>query len=315
MSSVWKGTWLHKLADTEDAVRQDVKRLADAGFDMLVPCIYQTDGTADYASSVGNVRPSFRDWDPLAVCAEEAEKQGLAIHAWVCVFPEGEKSALIEAHPEYLAVAGPEREAGEPAHRLACPNRPEVQDYEASLYEELMAYPIAGVSLDYIRFIDGFCYCDYCREDYRNQTGGDLHNLGFFQWNPSEAQDMDAWINWRCEVINRFVRRIRKLTSDHGKELSASVFHYFPGGLMDIGQDWETWVRKGWVDYIWPMNYSVSTRIARDWTRNNVATLAGNESTCQHHEGIHRPPSMSTERWIHHVTEILDAGVEGVCIF
>ena len=126
---------------------------------------------------------------------------------------------------------------------------------------------------------------------------------------------MDVWIAWRCEVINRFVRRIRAMTREHGKELSASVFHYHPNGLQDIGQDWEYWVREGLVDYIWPMNYSCSTLIASKWARNNIASLAGSASGCRLHEGIHRPRAMSTDRWIRHVAAILETGVEGIVIF
>ena len=85
-------------------------------------------------------------------------RAGLAVHGWICVFPEGKDSALLAAHPEYTAQPGPERPRGEAVHGLACPNRPEVQDYEAGLYRELMDCPIAGVSLDYIRYVDGTCY-------------------------------------------------------------------------------------------------------------------------------------------------------------
>lgn len=311
----WKGTWLHRLPNTPEGIRAVVDRLAGAGFDMLIPCVKQPSGIADYPSRLARVHPPFQGIDALKICAEESNRAGLQVHGWICVFPEGKDSALLAAHPEYTAQPGPERERGETVHGLACPNRPEVQDYEAGLYQELMDYPISGVSLDYIRFVDGTCFCDYCREDFRRQTGGDLHKLGFFQWNPETAQDMDVWIQWRCEIINRFVRRIRDMTRRHGKELSASVFHYHPNGLQDIGQDWEHWVRAGLVDYIWPMNYSCSTLIASKWARNNIASLAGAAPGCRLHEGIHRPRAMSTDRWIRHVSAILETGVEGVVIF
>ena len=313
--AVWKGTWLHRLPETQAGIRLVVDRLADAGFDMLIPCVKQPDGIADYPSKLAHIHPPFQGWDALRICAEESNRAGLPVHGWICVFPEGKNSALLEAHPEYAAQPGPERGRCEVEHGLACPNRPEVQDYEAGLYRELMDYPIAGVSLDYIRFIDGTCYCDYCREDFRRQTGGDLHKLGFFGWDPAAAQDMDVWIAWRCEVINRFVRRIRAMTREHDKELSASVFQYYPSGLQDIGQDWEYWVREGLVDYIWPMNYSSSTLIASKWARNNIATLADSTTGCRLHEGIHRPKWMTTDRWIRHVAAILETGVKGVVIF
>lgn len=314
MSKVFKGTWLHALPKEKDEIKRVVERLNQGGFDLLIPCVKQVSGIADYPSRVANVREGYRDFDHLAAVAEAAASTPLAIHAWSCVFTEGKDSALLAAHPEFEAITGPEKKQGE-GHRLACPNRPEVQDYEAAIYDELLAYPIAGVSLDYIRFADGLCFCEYCRQDYAEKVGGDLHQLGFFGWDTAPAQDMDAWINWRCAVITRFVRRMRAAADQAQKELSASVFFYYPGGLVDIGQDWEKWTREGLVDYIWPMNYSRSTQVAAKWTRNNIATLAGSKSGCRHHEGIHRPRSMSTARFMKHVEGVLATGVEGIVIF
>jgi len=316
MPTPHKATWLHRLPSTPDQVKQIVHRLASAGFDMVIPCVKQVTGIADYQSRVAEVRQEFRTWDPLMVMAEEAAGEGLAVHAWCCVFPEGEDSRLLSDHPELAAAGGDEVELGEPQFRWACPHRPEVQDYEAAIYQELIDnYPVAGVHLDYIRSSQGLCYCEYCRRDYREKTGGDLGALRMFSWNGPEAQDMDTWIRWRCRPITQFVERIRAATTAAGKELSAAVFFYYPGGLIDVGQDWEAWVRAGLLDYVFPMNYSASTAVAAKWTRNNVATLAGADGGCRHWEGILRPASMSTPRFIEHVRAIVDAGVEGVTVF
>ena len=316
MNPAKKATWLHQLPSTQEEVRRIAQRLAEAGFDLLIPCVKQVTGIADFQSKVASVRSEFATWDPLLVLAEEANRLGLAVHAWSCIFPEGEHSRLLGQHPEYAAKTGPEAKPWAEDFRWACPNRPEVQDYEAAIYQELLdRYPIAGVHLDYIRFSQGFCFCEYCQDDYRRVTGGDLTKLGFFHWNPAQAQDMDAWIEWRCGVITRFVRRIREASRKAGRELSAAVFHYYPGGLLDIGQDWEAWVREDLLDHVFPMNYSLSTGIAAKWTRNNIATLAGAGTRCRHWEGIVRPLHMTTERFTRHVRGILDTGVEGITIF
>lgn len=316
MSEFHKATWLHKLPSTVDETKAVAQRLADAGFDLLIPCIKQVTGIVDYQSKVANVRAEYKDWDPLMVLAEEANDLGLSVHAWCCVFPEGDDSRLLSEHPELVAASGDEVKYSETQFRWSCPNRPEVQDYEAAIYQELIDnYPVQGVHLDYIRFSNGLCFCDHCKEDYHKTTGRDLGALKFFGWNNPDAQDMDEWIEWRCAPITKFVKRIREASKKGGKELSAAVFHYYPGNLSDIGQDWEAWARTGLLDYVFPMNYSVSTAIAAKWTRNNIATLAGASGECKLWEGILRPASMSTKRFISHVSAIKETGVEGITVF
>lgn len=311
-----KATWLHKLPSTESDVRGVARRLAEAEFDLVIPCVKQTSGIVDYQSRIANVRKEFRTWDPLEVLCDEAGRLGIDVHAWCCVFPEGPDSALLNQHPEWTAQPGSECEVWETQFRWACPQRQEVQDYEAAVYQELLdRYPLAGVHLDYIRSSRGLCFCEHCQTSYRHATGKDLLDLNIFTWNNPDAHDMDAWIRWRCEPIDRFVRRIRHAANAAKKELSAAVFHYYPGGLEDIAQDWEAWVREGLLDHIFPMNYSLSTMITAKWTRNNVATLAGAAAECRHWEGILRHRAMTTPRFIEHVEAVLEAGVEGITVF
>jgi len=58
------------------------------------------------------------------------------------------------------------------------------------------------------------------------------------------------------EVITAFVKRVRELTNSlrPGIELTASVFEN-PAIAYTVGQDWGTWLDKGYVDYIKPMIY------------------------------------------------------------
>lgn len=315
MSTVKKATWLHKLPATPEAVKTVLRRLADAGFDLLIPCIKQVSGIADYHSKVARVREEYRDWDPLAVLAEEAGRVGLGVHAWCCVFVEGDESNLLAAHPEFETVKGEEMKNVE-GHRWACAMRPEVRDYEFALYQELIDnYPLRGVHLDYIRFGCGLCFCDYCKAEYAKATGGDLSALGFFEWNRADARGMDAWLTWRAAPITEFVRRVREASSKAGMELSAAVFNAYPETVVQVGQDWVGWVREGLLDMVIPMNYSVSTAVASGWARNHAGALAGVSGGCEHWEGLLRPASMTSERFAGHVRAVTAAGGSGFSIF
>lgn len=306
-------TWLHNLPATPDGVRRVVQRLADAGVELLIPCVKQVDGLVDYPSDVANVRADYRDWDALMVAAEEANRRGLQLHAWCCVFPEGEGSRLLAEHPECRAV---QHGHATESWTWACPRRPQTQDYVLAIYQELIdRYPVQGVHLDYIRYADGFCYCDVCRESYQREFGLDLLNRGFDTWQNPAAHDMDAWIAWRCAPVTNVVRRVRAAATAGGKALSAAVFHYLPGQLQDVGQDWAGWLGEGLLDDVMPMNYSMSTRIAAEWAHNHATSIAAVKGSARLWEGIVRHRSWSTERFIQHARAIAAQGVDGICIF
>lgn len=308
-----KATWLHRLPTTPEGVRALVGRLADAGFDLLIPCVKQVDGIVDYPSDVANVHEAFRDFDALMLTAEEANARGLAVHAWCCVFPEGAHSRLLAEHPECAGVTNG-RHTEE--WSWACQRRPETQAYVRAIYQELIdRYPVQGVHLDYIRYADGYCYCEVCQESYRREVGGELLQAHLDVWQHPEAHDMDRWIAWRCAPVTALVRQVRAAATAGGKTLSAAVFHYLPGQLQDVGQDWEGWVREGLLDDIMPMNYSPSTRIAAEWTRNHVAALAGKPETCRLWEGVARRRHFSSARFIEHVRAVTAHGADGICIF
>ncbi|HOS42487.1 MAG TPA: family 10 glycosylhydrolase [Armatimonadota bacterium] len=313
MSTPKIATWLHSLPRTPEAVRATVQRLADAGVDLLIPCVKQTDGLVDYPSVVANVRPEYQGWDALMIAAEEANRRGLAIHAWCCDFVEGTGSRLLAEHPECRAVQHGRATEG---WSWACPRRPETQEYLLAIYRELIdRYPVQGVHLDYVRYADGFCYCDACRESYQRETGRDLLTRGFDTWQQPDAHDMDAWIAWRCAPVTAFVRAARAAAAAGGKALSAAVFPYLPGQLQDVGQDWEGWLAEGLLDDIMPMTYSMSTRIAAEWTRNHRAAVAAMKGQCRLWEGLVRHRSWSAERFLRHVQTVAAQGVDGICIF
>ena len=315
MSNIAKAAWIHHLPkEGPDAVRRVARRLSEAGFDLVIPCIKNPDGYLDYHGTTANVRPEFKDWDPLQVLAEEARRVGLKVHAWCCVFPEGAGSRLLAEHPEYVArdSNGAELIAGIHKIRWACTSRPEVQDYEFAMYQELLTrFDIDGVHLDYIRYnhpANGqhACFCAYCRETFKQETGAE----------PSLDQatrDWAAWVDWRTANVTRFVERLHLSAKANNMEVSAAVFPEYPACVVDIGQDWEDWARRRLVDYIFPMNYTMNAKIAVKRARNHAAALAG--SGVPLWEGLWNRPAMSTTMLLEQVRGVLAQGAQGIVIF
>ena len=169
--------WSHSVADFggKDEIEGHADKLAESGFDILIPCVKNAPGTVDFLTDKADVNPSYPDWDPLKVLIEACRNRGVKVHPWFCVFPEGEQSRLLREHPEFSAVYESDvRLAGmgnlELQSRWACACIPEVQDYLYSLYEDVaLRYRPAGLHLDYIR-TGGLCRCEFCRKEMTERS-------------------------------------------------------------------------------------------------------------------------------------------------
>ena len=99
-------------ADGPDTVAEMVNRPAQAGFDILLPDV-KIGGQVFCHSRIARIDPQFKDRDPPAVMSERAEAVGRKVYAQVCVFPEREKSALMQGDDGLRALAIPFK-AGNP---------------------------------------------------------------------------------------------------------------------------------------------------------------------------------------------------------
>ena len=309
MGKMGKAVWSHPTRDFTEGIQsvsKMVERLKGAGFDLIIPCVKGTDGALSYHSRIGEVHPGFRDWDPLEALSQEASKAGLKVHPWMCVFTEGDRSRLLRENPDLVAR---DRE-GNPLG-WACPRREEVQRYELSLYEEVMErYDVAGLHLDYIRHAGPqMCFCQVCRDDFRKLTGKELTKL------TSKDEEWERFLEWRAEPITRFVRNIREMTRRRDKELSAAVFPEYPSCLIGVGQDWVRWVEERLVDYLFPMNYTNSSKVAVSRTRCHIALVGESVPVW---EGLGKSSSASylpTEKLMRQIEGVLDAGAQGIVLF
>ncbi len=298
-------TWAHSVSnfgDNPHDVKGHVKRLSDAGFDLIIPCVKNPPGYADFKTDVAEVNPSYPDWDPLKVLAESATEHDMEVHPWFCIFPEGEHSKLLGKSPHLAAVFESSR------MRWSCACHPEVQEYELALYGSVAdGYPVHGLHLDYMR-TGGLCCCDYCKEQMSSR-GVNIEEID--RKDPGFA----AWVDWRSERITSFVEQMRELTRSNGIKLSAAVFADIPSCRNSNGQDWAEWAEKDLIDLMIPMNYDNSTRNVELRTRQHIAAI---QSRCPVWEGLGIASSASrltTEAMIDQVSAAKQAGAEGVVLF
>jgi len=307
MSEFGLGVWSHRInefGDTPEEARERVAALADAGFDLLIPCVKNAPGAVDFFTDVADVNPEYPEWDPLKVLIEACAEHGMKLHTWFCVFREGDQSRLLREHPESRAVF----EEGTYRGGWACACRPEVQDYVFDLYRSLAErYRPDGLHLDYIR-TGSLCRCDYCKAE-TEKLGLDFNDA------PTGSMAYAAWAQWRADRVTALVGRMHEYTVSEGLELSAAVFPDVPACVLHQGQDWPLWAEQKLVDYMFPMNYTPSLRGAVTRATCHAALVGGRvplwEGMCRHSQQA----MLDTPALIEQMRAVLDVGAQGVVIF
>lgn len=209
---------------------------------------------------------------------------GLEAHYWRWTLNRAE---FLETHPEWYAVNRlGESSADKPAYvdyyRFLCPSRPEIVAELAKSYLADANLPyVDGVQLDYIRVPDvilpvnlwknyaivqtqelpqyDYCYCEHCRNMFKQQSGKDPLELQF----PQESQ---SWLNFRYDAVGNVADTIARRIKHNGKFISAAVF---PGPSMArrmVRQDWGNWT----LDAFFPMIYNGFYNEGAAWIGRSV---------------------------------------------
>lgn len=243
-------TWVHGNArDTGEEWRAAFDRLGDAGFT--------------------GVLASGGDLDLLSPAARGA---GLQFHRWMWALNRNGDDWAQREHPEWFTVSREGRSSLDHPpyvgyYKWVCPSRRPVRDYLVSLATELADDErVDGVHLDYIRHCDvilprglwetydlvqdtelaefDFCYCEVCRDAFREQNGRDPALL------PDPAAD-EEWRRFRWESVTGLVVEVAAAVRARGKPITAAVFPTPSIARRLVRQAWDEWP----LDAVFPMLY------------------------------------------------------------
>ena len=237
---------------------ESIDVLARGGFNALIVNMLWG-GCAAYASDLlprsTQVPPGT---DPFADCLAACRRRGVEMHVWkVCWrLNWGEPESFVER----MRAEGRLQEQGARREAWLCPSHPANRDLEVDAMVELAKKGPDGVHFDYIRYPDGNgCWCARCRALFERRIGRAVAS-----WPDDLRRDgalAAEWTRMRCdlvgEVVSRASARIRKEAP--GVKVSAAVFGNFLTSPKEIGQDWATWVKRGDLDFVCPMDYTDST--------------------------------------------------------
>jgi uncharacterized lipoprotein YddW (UPF0748 family) len=222
-------------------------------------------------------------WDPLKVAIERAHSRGVELHAYVNVFPAwraqkyppADSGQLWWTRPDWFMcdAAGrrmiPRDRSLNPKvgdwYSFISPGVPEVQDYLAELFEELVTnYEIDGLHYDYIRYPREITEVEKGYEDRVKKMGNwsyDPVSLARFAKETGvAAPDLDPakWAQWRADQITETVRkiseRVRKIRPN--LIISAAVMADPDDAKATKYQSYVEWMQKGYLDAAITMNYT-----------------------------------------------------------
>ena len=240
------------------------KLLKDAGFSD----IYVNVAGSSFAHYASGVLPRSRVFDEqgdqLAACLAAAKPLGLRVHAWILCFATEQATAdrieIFRKRGWLLTNAD-----GTPRNWLD-PAVPEVQAYLVSAVREMAVnYKIDGIHLDFVRYPDFVSSLGpTVKARFEKATGRRAAD-----W-PEDVKTgvlRAEFMRWRAKQISDLVQSVRRtLKRDApGKLLTAAVFGKYPSCLDAVGQDWESWINIGLVDYVTPMNYTEDMGKFNEW--------------------------------------------------
>ena len=276
--AVWLDRGTIVKARNEAGLAQVFDRLAAAGINTVY---FETinAGYPIYPSRIAPAQnPLTQGWNPLEAAVKLAHQRGMELHAWIWVFAVGNDrhnqllgqpssflSPVIQAHPDWININnyGELRNPRDRKVYLDPANR-EARAYLMRLINEITAYNVDGLQLDYIRypFQDPsgsytYGYGKAGREQFQQLTGVDPVNI-----TPKNNQLWNQWLQFKTQQVTSFVAEVSQFLQQQKPNviLSVAVFsNPEQERIMKIQQQWEVWAKNGYVDLIVPMTYAMDT--------------------------------------------------------
>ena len=261
LAGEYRAWWCHDAFGVAGMTWDEaIKGLADNGFTAILPNMLWG-GVAFYDSAVLPVAPEVAvQGDQLAACLAACKKYGVQCHVWkVNWYMSGRAPAEFAAK---MRQDGRTQVAfdGTPEPLWLCPSHPDNQRLEIDAMVEVAAkYDVDGVHFDYIRYPDvDHCFCAGCRARFEAVLGMPVAN-----WPADTRTDpaiRPAWLAFRRDNITRVVAAVHDAVKQvkPNVQISAAVFPNYAVDRDAVGQDWQLWCERGYLDFVCPMSYTSS---------------------------------------------------------
>ena len=234
-------------------------------------------GVAFYDSKVLPVSEKVAEkGDQLKAFVAACRKYGLECRVWrVCWNTSHPRFSTPESRKWMADGLGQVSFDGKRHDSYLCPSAPENREREIAAMYELAASGADVISFDYIRYPDrNHCFCGRCRKAFEAAIGEPVA-----EWPAAVRRDgrmARLWKMFRDERISYVVEETsRRVRRDFPKvKIVATVVNGDGDGhVKNLGQTWAEWVRRGWLDYIVPMDYFESADLLRARLREQIRAV------------------------------------------
>lgn len=263
--------------DEKSGWEKTARRMKACGFTDVLPLMGRPGGVYYRSQVLPVVDYVTQHGDQLEACLKACRKHGLKCHPCKVSFNLGrdcpkELSERMSRAGRLLVTA-----EGKELRRWLCPTHPENIRDEVEAFAELAGKGVDGIRLDFIRYFGtDTCFCPRCRALFEAKSGAGEGWVKALKGDPALLQKWDAF---RCGNITAIVKaiseRVRKLHP--GVEISAAVFMgEREVNRARVGQDWQDWLERGYVDHVSPMTYTRSKNTYLEMlARNRAGVDAG----------------------------------------
>ncbi len=233
---------------TEHSAHNMCQRMKQAGFNVVMPCVWHGRGTSWPSSlapwdnyKLDEMARWNSSFDPLGKLVEIAAQYQIEVHPWFNVTLRQR-----EFLPHFY---GP----GTPAEAFDV-HRPDFRTFISNLMIECVSrYPVHGINLDYIRSVS-ICQSPECARQYHHHTNRNLM-LDRLSYGAS-ADAREAIADWNEQAVGEIVRRVSSHVRKNQPNLLISLCGH-PGhpNLYIQGQKSIKWADEGLIDVVYDMRY------------------------------------------------------------
>lgn len=273
-ASETRGIWLasRDLVLPREELLKRLDQLKAANFNAVLIDTYYRGYVAYAGGEYLPQSPDLNGEDILGWLIEECHKRGMQAHLWMeygfysyfTTDAKKDKSmgAILDEHPELLSV---DSDGNKFIHRefgdfySMCPSNPQSQEILAKICAEAVSkYPSAdGVNLDRIRYAAAnYCYCDYCKESFRKDTGIELRKFV-----PGSHGDR-RFLHWKRLQTVKAVRTIVDAIEQTKPGLPVTSYVVGPDEMDERAQGWDLWMQQGLLDAVAVSMYGADIRPA-----------------------------------------------------